>query len=115
MSTSTTRGVTTLSNRQTEPANKTLLQVDLPCEPPAGMGPLFDLLNSFVEIAFIAGVAVATLGFLYAGIRFMMPGQDNNRLAKKAARNTLIGAVLLLGANIIVSFLISQLGTATCT
>lgn len=92
-----------------------LLQVDLPCEPPSGMQPLFDLLNSFVEIAFIAGVAVATLGFLYAGIRFMMPGQDNNRLAKRAARNTLIGAVLLLGADVIVSFLISQLGTAVCT
>jgi len=48
----------------------TVLQVNLPCEPPEGMQPLFDLLNSFVEIAFIAGVAVATLGFLYAGIRF---------------------------------------------
>jgi hypothetical protein len=78
------------------------------------MQPLFDLLNSFVEIAFIAGVAVATLGFLYAGIRFMMPGEDNTRLAKKGARNTLIGATLLLGANIIVSFLISQLGAASC-
>lgn len=93
----------------------TVLQVNLPCEPPEGMQPLFDLLNSFVEIAFIAGVAVATLGFLYAGIRFMMPGEDNSRIAKKAARNTTIGATLLLGANIIVSFLVSQLGTAICS
>lgn len=93
----------------------TVLQVNLRCEPPEGMQPLFDLLNSFVEIAFIAGVAVATLGFLYAGIRFMMPGEDNSRIAKKAARNTTIGATLLLGANIIVSFLVSQLGTAICS
>jgi len=79
------------------------------------MQPLFDLLNTFVEIAFIAGVAVATLGFLYAGILFMMPGEDTTLRAKRAARNTLIGTTLLLGADIIVSFLISQLGTTICT
>jgi hypothetical protein len=78
------------------------------------MQPLFDLLNTFVEIAFIAGIAFATLGFLWAGILFMMPGEDTTRRAKRVARNTLIGTVLLLGANVIVSFLVSQLGATTC-
>jgi hypothetical protein len=90
------------------------IQIGLPCEPPEGMKPLFDLLNSFVEIAFIAGIAFATLGFLWAGILFMMGGEDTTRRGKRVARNTLIGTVLLLGANTILAFLISQLGTPMC-
>jgi hypothetical protein len=44
-----------------------------------------------------------------------MPGEDNSRLGKKVAKNVLIGTVLLLSANMIVSFLVNELGTTICT
>ena len=87
----------------------------LPCDPPSSLTPLFDLMDTFTQIALITGVGLATLGLLVAAIYFMMPGEDNNRRAKKIAKNTLLGAILLLTANGIVSFLVNELGTTICS
>jgi hypothetical protein len=87
---------------------------DLPCTPPSGMQPLFDFLNSITELAFLAGVGLATLTFVVAGICLILPGQDYNRLGKNVAKNGLIGAILLLSANMITSYLVSELGGNIC-
>jgi len=84
------------------------------CTPPTGVQPLFDFLNSITELAFLAGIGLATLTFVVAGTCFIVPGQDYNRLGKNIAKNGLIGAVLLLSANIITSYLVTQLGGNMC-
>ncbi|WP_201287900.1 pilin [Salinirussus salinus] len=86
----------------------------LPCEPSDGLVPLFDFLNSITELAFLAGVGLATLTFVVAGICLILPGQDYTRLGKKIAKNGLIGAILLLSANMITSYLVAQLGANIC-
>jgi hypothetical protein len=88
---------------------------NLPCEVPEGLAPLFELLDTFTRLAFLAGVGLATLGLLVAAIYFIMPGQDNNRRAKTITKNTLFGAVLLLAAQGIVSFLVNELGASICS
>ena len=86
----------------------------LECTPPESLSPLIDLLHSLGELAFLAGVAIGTLGFLTAGIFLMIPGEDWSRRGKGVAKNVFIGVVLLLSANMIISYLISQLGGPIC-
>ncbi|RJX52010.1 hypothetical protein DP106_00910 [Halonotius pteroides] len=71
-------------------------------------------MNSITELAFLAGVGLATLTFVVAGTCLIIPGQGYNRLGKNIAKNGLIGAILLLSANMITSYLISQLGGSIC-
>ncbi|WP_206042109.1 hypothetical protein [Haloarcula argentinensis] len=88
---------------------------NLPCEVPSNLSPLFSLLDSITQIAFLGGVGLATLGFTSAGLLLILPGQDNTRLGKSVAKNVLIGSILLLSANMIVSFLVNELGTTICS
>jgi hypothetical protein len=85
------------------------------CSVPSDLQPLIDLLNTLGELAFIAGIALATIGFSVAGLLFMMPGVEYTRRAKQVGTNVFIGAIILLSANMVVSFLVSQLGTTMCT
>lgn len=87
----------------------------LDCETPSSFEPLLGLLDSLVELAFIGGIGLGTLGFLVAGLFLMLPGQDNSRRGKLVAKNVFIGAVLLLSAQLIVDFLVSQLGATLCS
>lgn len=84
------------------------------CNPPENLQPLFDLLNSITELAFLGGIGLATLGFTSAGLLLIAPGQDYTRLGKSVAKNVLIGSILLLSANMITSYLVSQLGANIC-
>ncbi|MDY6778051.1 MAG: hypothetical protein SVU32_05255 [Candidatus Nanohaloarchaea archaeon] len=84
------------------------------CDIPTALDPLFSLFHTLTELAFIGGVVLGTLGFLAAGMFFMLPGDDNNRRGKLAAKNTLIGTILLLSARMIMTFLTSQLGSSIC-
>jgi len=95
--------------------NTVILSHDtLSCSPPDSLTPLLELLHSLTELAFIGGMVVGTIGFLFAGTCLMIPGEDWNRRGKSVASNTFIGMVLLLSANMIVGFLISQMGGAIC-
>jgi len=87
----------------------------LECETPSSFEPLLGLLDSLVELAFLAGIGLGTLGFLVAALFLMLPGQDNSRRGKLVAKNVFIGAVLLLSAQLIVDFLVSQLGATLCS
>ncbi len=87
---------------------------ELPCPLPDGLEPLFTFLNSITELAFVAGVGLTTLTFVVAGTCLIIPGQDYTRLGKKIAKSGFIGAILLLSANMITSYLISQLGGPLC-
>lgn len=105
-------GLTSTALIQPAAAQNTTSQLD--CTPPENLTPLFDFLNSITQLAFLAGATLATLTFVVAGICLILPGQDYTRLGKKIAKNGLIGALLLLSADMIVSYLISQLGGAVC-
>lgn len=86
----------------------------LECSTPDSLEPLFQLLHSLGELAFLAGITVGTLGFLIAGICLMLPGEDYNRRGKMVAKNVFIGVVLLLSSNMIVSYLTVQMGGTAC-
>lgn len=85
------------------------------CTVPDSFTPLFNLLNTLAEIAFVAGLSIGLLGLLVAGTYMMLPGQDSNRKGKEIAKHVIFGTILLLSANMIMSFLTSQLGTALCS
>jgi len=78
------------------------------------MEPLVLLLHSLTELAFLAGVSLGVLGLSVAAIFLMLPGPENNRRGKMLAKNVLIGVILLLSANMIVAFLVSELGGVIC-
>ena len=69
---------------------------------------MFNFLNSITELAFLGGVFLATLTFVVAGIAFIVPGQDYNRIGKTVAKNGFIGTVLLLSANMITTWIVSN-------
>jgi hypothetical protein len=87
---------------------------NLGCSPSQSFEPLFQLLHALTELAFLGGVLLATLGFLTAGILIIIPGQEYTRRGKQIAKSVLIGTVLLLSANMIVQFIINQLGSVVC-
>lgn len=87
----------------------------LDCTPPEELLELFVLLESLTQLAFIAGVGLGVLGFSLAGVMFMIPGEEYNRRAKTLAKSTLIGVIILLSAEMVVEFLISQLGGVVCS
>ncbi|WP_248896111.1 hypothetical protein [Haloplanus halobius] len=86
----------------------------LNCSSSQAFEPLFQLLHSLTELAFLGGVGLATLGFTTAGILIIVPGQEYNRRGKQVAKSVLVGTVLLLSANMIVQFIINQLGGVVC-
>lgn len=89
---------------------------NLPCSVPPELMPLFELLHTLTDVAFLMGVGLATLGFTVAGILIAGPfGDDYTQQGKRTAKRVFFGTVLLLSAGMIVSFLISQLGEPFCT
>ena len=89
---------------------------NLPCPVPPELMPLFELLHTLTDVAFLMGVGLATLGFTVAGILIAGPfGDDYTQHGKRTVKRVFIGTVLLLSAGMIVSFLISQLGEPFCT
>jgi hypothetical protein len=80
------------------------------CSTPEALAPLIDLLHSLGDLAFVGGVTIGTIGFLLAGTFLMIPGQDWTRRARGTAKNVFIGVILLLSADMIVGYLIAQLG-----
>lgn len=87
---------------------------NLPCDVPGSLTPLFELLDTITQLAFLGGVGLGTIGLLVAALFMMLPGEDSNRRGKQVAKNVLLGTILLLSAQMIISFLVSQLGTTVC-
>jgi hypothetical protein len=89
---------------------------NLPCSVPPELLPLFELLHTLTDVAFLMGVGLATLGFTVAGILIAGPfGDDYTQHGKRTVKRVFIGTVLLLSAGMIVSFLTSQMGGTFCT
>ena len=89
---------------------------NLSCSAPPELLPLFELLHTLTDVAFLMGVGLATLGFTVAGILIAGPfGDDYTQHGKRLVKRVFIGTVLLLSAGMIVSFLTSQMGGTFCT
>ncbi|WP_242695432.1 TrbC/VirB2 family protein [Halomontanus rarus] len=86
----------------------------LDCEIPPSLQPLFDLLNTFTELALLAGVGLGTLGLSIAGIMIVVPGQDWTRRGKDVAKHVIVGTIILLSAQAIVGFIVARLGSTVC-
>jgi len=86
------------------------------CSIPSSLQPLFDLLGTIETLAFVAGVSLGVVGLSVAGTMIAGPfGEDWVRRGKMVAKNTILGVIILASANMIVAFLISQLGPSFCT
>ena len=85
------------------------------CSTPSDLVPLFELLHSLTQLAFLAGVGLGTLGFMAAGLMIAAPvGEDWSRRGKKVAKSTLFGVIILLSSQMIVAFLVDRLGGVFC-
>jgi len=87
---------------------------NLNCDPPESLMPLFELMHTLTELAFLAGVVVGTVGFMFAGILYMVPGRENAERGKDVAKHVFIGVVILLSANMVIAFLVNELGGVVC-
>lgn len=91
-----------------------LTHSSLPCSIPEDLTPLFDLIDAVSELAFAAGIGIGTIGLLAAAVLIMWPSEDATQRGKQIAKHVIIGAILLLSANMIMSFLVLKLGTSIC-
>lgn len=86
------------------------------CTIPSSLQPLFDLLGTLETLAFVAGVSLGVVGLSVAGLMIAGPfGEDWVRRGKSVAKNTILGVIILASANMVVDFLISQLGPTFCS
>ncbi|RCU48631.1 hypothetical protein DU504_06600 [Haloplanus salinus] len=73
-------------------------------------------MSTLETLAFVAGVSLGVVGFSVAGLMIAGPfGEDWVRRGKQLAKNTILGVVILASANMVVAFLISQLGPSFCS
>jgi hypothetical protein len=84
------------------------------CNVPQSIAPLFELLNTASTLAFAGGVGLASVGLLISGGFYMMPGPDGTRKAKQLLKRVIVGTVILLSAEAILTFLIGELGQPFC-
>lgn len=84
------------------------------CTIPDGLTGLFTFLHGLSTILFIAGIGVAVIGLSVAAIYFMLPGPEKTQQAKQIVVNVVIGTVLLLSANGVVTWIIRQFGDTIC-
>lgn len=86
----------------------------LPCEPPEDLSPLFDLLSGIIELLFLTGVGLGTLGFIVGGIYMMLPGDNASQKGKTVWKYTLFGVVLVLSSEMVMSYMIGVLSPGFC-
>lgn len=85
----------------------------LPCDPPPGFGPLFQLMHDIGQLAQLSGIVLGFIGFSIAGVMFVIPGPEWNQRGKRLAKAVIIGAIILLSANLIMAFLVSHFPVCT--
>lgn len=86
----------------------------VPCPIPEQLQPLFNLMHALTELAMLAGVGLGTLGFMFAGICYIIPGQKWNNRGRNVGKHVFLGVIILLSARMIVAFLTSQMGGVVC-
>lgn len=86
----------------------------LPCTPPEAFQPLLEFLHTTTEVALVAGVAIGALSIIVGALFIAAPGQDSNQTGRRIIKNGIIGTVLLLSSQMIVAFLVTQLGSSLC-
>jgi len=86
----------------------------LPCEPPEGLSPLFNLLDGIIELLFITGVGVGTIGFILGGIYMMLPGDDSSQKGKSIWKYTLFGTLLVLSSQMVMEYMLEVLSPGFC-
>ncbi len=86
----------------------------LPCEPPEDLSPLFSLLEGIIELLFITGVGVGTIGFILGGIYMMLPGDDSSRKGKTVWKYTLFGTLLVLSSQMVMEYMLGVLSPGFC-
>jgi len=86
----------------------------LNCSSSETFEPLFGLLHSLTELAFLGGIGLATLGFSVAGLLIIIPEQQYTHRGRQFAKSVLIGVILLLSAHMIVQFIANELGGTVC-
>ncbi|SDQ40592.1 pilin [Natronobacterium texcoconense] len=84
----------------------------LGCEVDAEFEPLFNLIDSLITLITLGGLAVAVLSLTVAGLVYMFGTRDQIVRAKRRVRAVLIGLVIILSANMVVVWLVSQIGGA---
>lgn len=105
----TTLSLTTIASLTTIVQSAAAQEVE-ECPPPESLEPLLALIDSLTTLAFLGGIGLGVLGFSIAAVMLMTPGEELNRRAKRLAKYTFFGVILLLAAPMIVDYLTSQLG-----
>lgn len=97
--------------------NTVVADISLPsgCTIPSDLQPLVDLANAVTELLFIGGLLLGVAGIMVSGAYFIVgTGPESIRKAKSIFKNVAIGVVLILSAEAIVAFLLSQVGASIC-
>ncbi len=79
------------------------------CSIPEQMQPLFNLIETFVELGFLLGMLLAVGGLVYAGLLYIVGGPEARQRSKQVAVMTIKGVLIILLAPTVVSMIITQL------
>jgi type IV secretory pathway VirB2 component (pilin) len=79
------------------------------CSIPEQMQPLFNLIETFVELGFLLGMLLAVGGLVYAGLLYIVGGPEGRQRSKQVAVMTIKGVLIILLAPTVVSMIITQL------
>lgn len=92
--------------------NAPILAVDVVpsgCSMPSAFQNLLNLLQTLIEAGVMFGIVLAVFGVTTAGILYLLPGQNRDRIARSTFKYTLIGLLIVIVGPSFVGFIVSEL------
>lgn len=72
---------------------------------PSAFTDLMQLLTRLQQLGIALGLSIAVLGYITAGIFYMLPGVENTQRAKKVFVGTTVGVVIILMSQGFIQFI----------
>jgi len=79
------------------------------CIMPGAFQNLLNLLQTLIEAGVMMGIVLAVLGVTTAGVLYLLPGENRDRIARRTFKYTLIGLLIVIIGPSFVGFIVSEL------
>jgi hypothetical protein len=79
------------------------------CRMPSAFQNLLELLQTLIEAGVMFGVVLAVFGVTTAGVLYLLPGQNRDRIARRTFKYTIIGLLIVIVGPSFVGFIVSEL------
>lgn len=79
------------------------------CPTPGGLEPFFEFMNNITLTVVLIGVGLGILALSVSGIQYMWGGIQTKERAKERVQRVILGLIILLSAQFVVAYLVTQL------